>query len=349
MILHVATVDKFIPPFVDLIKKEFNGGEHVFWLKGDFVRYPVERSGSVHLRGRGGWGKLVAFLRLLFLLHASDKVMIHGMFSPKLVRTLSLCPWLLYKCYWFIWGDDLYQYKSHKKTRRALKNEKRRRFVIRRIGHLVTYIKGDVELARKWYSATGVYHECLMYLSNVVKPENLDSAKKVSTEGRVNVLLGNSAALSNNHFDAMERFLPYRNEDIRIFAPLSYGDKSNVEMVVSRGKDLFGEKFIPITEFVPYDDYLNFLKTIDIGVFNHKRQQAMGNTISLIGMGKTVYMRKDVPQWNFLVSLGLVLKDVENFSMDFIGCEDIDKNKRIVQVFFSRGNLINQLSRIFEG
>jgi hypothetical protein len=41
----------------------------------------------------------------------------------------------------------------------------------------------------------------------------------------LSILLGNSADPSNNHVEALERLLPYRDQDIKIYAPLSYGDQ----------------------------------------------------------------------------------------------------------------------------
>lgn len=42
----------------------------------------------------------------------------------------------------------------------------------------------------------------------------------------------------------------------------------------------------PIVDFMDFNEYINFLSTIDIAIFNHKRQQGMGNIITLLGMGK---------------------------------------------------------------
>ena len=44
-----------------------------------------------------------------------------------------------------------------------------RRPAIKRMGNFVTYIKGDYELAKKWYGCAGRWHECLLYTSNVYK------------------------------------------------------------------------------------------------------------------------------------------------------------------------------------
>ena len=45
----------------------------------------------------------------------------------------------------------------------------------------------------------------------------------------------------------------------------------------------FWRKFKPLVDFMPFDEYLNLLAKVDIAIFNHKRQQAMGNTTILLG------------------------------------------------------------------
>src|SRR5690606_28770612 len=103
-----------------------------------------------------------------------------------------------------------------------------RRFVIQRVGHLVTYIPGDLELARKWYGARGKYHECLMYLSNTIGPQIEPVVlQEVADRGSVNILVGNSADPTNNHIDSLQKLLSFKDHDLKIYAPLSYGDKSH--------------------------------------------------------------------------------------------------------------------------
>ena len=349
MILHVAGLNKFIPPFIGLVKEEFNEENHRFWLARSLENYPVRQEDDIYVCGVSIIASVRGYARLIWQLHAARKVMLHGLFNIRVVLLLAIFPWLLPKCYWVIWGGDLYQYKSAKKSWRFRVKEPLRRFVIRRFGHLVTYIKGDVELAREWYGAKGTYHECLMYLSNVVDPSLIAEPSVESKNASLNILVGNSANPSNNHFEALERLLPYKDENIKIYVPLSYGDQAHAERVIERGKAWFGEKLIPLTEFKPFDQYLDFLKTVDMAIFNHQRQQAMGNTIKLLGMGKTVFMRSDVSQWAFLSNLGLEVCDVERFSPELLEKEKRKKNSSIVGSFFSKDNLVKQLSNVFEG
>lgn len=349
MILHVAGLDKFIPPFVKLIKEEFEEEKHQFWFTGSVQKYPVEQSESVYVCGGGVWRKLAGYAKLVKQLHSARKVMLHGLFNIRVVLVLALCPWVLPKCHWIIWGGDLYQFRKASNTWQSRIKEALRRFVIRRVGHLVTYIDGDVELARQWYGAKGTHHECIMYLSNVVDPKMTLESGHASDHDGLKILLGNSADPSNNHIEALERLLPFKNQPFKIYAPLSYGDQCHAKKVISQGKAWFGDKFVPMTDFMPFEQYLEFLKSLDIAIFNHQRQQAMGNTITLLGMGKTVFMRSDVSHWRFLTGLGIKLNDVEKLELCRIARDEADENARVVYSYFSRATLMKQLANIFEG
>ncbi|ATJ82661.1 4-alpha-L-fucosyltransferase [Halomonas beimenensis] len=350
MILHVAGLDKFIPPFIRLVEENFKKESHRFWLGGVSEVHKIESKKNVYLCRGSHFKKIKAYIILVLQLHAARKVMLHGLFNIRLVLLLALCPWLLPKCYWVIWGGDLYQYKNATKTWRSRVNETLRHFVISRIGHLVTYIEGDVELARQWYGAKGIHHECIMYPSNVFDPSMIAiNNEKKRNNGPLTILVGNSADPSNNHIEALERLLPFKDKNILIFVPLSYGDQGHAKKIIAKGKAWFGEKLVPMTEFMRFEQYLSFLQSIDVAVFNHRRQQAMGNTITLLGMGKTVFMRSDVSHWRFLVDLGIKLNDVEDLSLQALGDVEAQKNASIVHSYFSKTTLVKQFLDIFEG
>jgi hypothetical protein len=129
--------------------------------------------------------------------------------------------------------------------------------------------------------------------------------------------------------------------------PLSYGNLAHAKKVIEQGREWFGDKFFPITSFMPFEQYLALLKSVDIAIFNHKRQQAMGNTITLLGLGKTVYMRSDVSQWEFFKRLEVKVFDISKFDKSYMVTENIVANKIIVRDFFSLQMLISQYNEIF--
>lgn len=343
MILHVVHIEKFIEPFIGFLEKNFDDfNNHEFFLFGDNGKHLIAQRKNIRFAEELN-NKLLAYSDLLRLMYRAEKVILHGLWNMRVILMLSFNPWLLTKCYWVIWGGDLYSYKLAMRTKRWMIGQVFRRFVIKRMGHLVTYIDGDVELARKWYGARGKSHECLMYLSNVFSELEVPPKKSLT----VNIQIGNSADPSNEHFEMLAILKKYRDEDIRIYAPLSYGPKDHAYRVKEEGERIFGKKFVALIDFMPYDEYIRFLGEIDIAMLNHRRQQAMGNTINLLGLGKKVYMRSDVSQWKFFERLGVSVFDIKNFSLaqliDFDGSQNLEK----VQKYFSKDTLITQLKGVF--
>lgn len=348
MILHLINDDKFIPPFIGFLEKNFEdfSDRHEFWIATREERYLTRKETNIfYEEGMGQFSKWVRFVKKLY---QAEKIILHGLFRPRHIQLLAIQPWLLKKCYWIIWGADLY-YRNQDITESCRldvkKNEFFRRVVIRNMGHLITYIEGDADLARAWYGARGEYHECMMY------PSNLYHAYEdvISDEEPIGILVGNSADPSNNHFEILDAIKPYRNENIAIYTPLSYAvqSQSYVDSVIEYGMKHFGSNFFPLVDFMPFDEYLRLLGKIQIALFNHRRQQAMGNTISLLGMGKKVFMRKDVTPWDFFQSIGVEISDIAGMNLDEISEDAKEKNIFIVRALFTEENLVRQYDEIF--
>ena len=342
VILHLMVWDnKFVLPFMEFIRKNFPEGNHHFIIYKNVKESDVPCSPDTDVMP----SLLKRALSLSKFLRQSDKIYIHGLFCNRLMYLLTIQPWILKKCYWVMWGGDLYAHNSLTKDWRWSKNEWLRRFIIKRIGHFVTYIKGDYELAKKWYGANGEYHNCFMYQSNLYKeyavPPKQGDAK--------NILVGHSADRTNNHAEVFERLRPYANQDIQIFCPLSYGPRKHANEIAKLGKEMFGDRFIPIADFLPSEKYLELLGQIDIAVFAHKRQQAMGNTISLLGLGKKLFLSSDTTQWQFLSDLGVKVFDLRHLDLLKLDANDRVNNQHIIKTCLSHEILVLQWRYIFKG
>ena len=342
-IVHICNLDKFIPPFIDFLEEHFDDFEerHVFWVRGDSEKYPYRPRKNIISAPIGRLRSMLSYIRAV---NSADKIILHGLFNANQIRLLSVMPWLHKKCYWVIWGGDLYRRQLAKRTFKWRINEVLRRWIISRIGHLVTHIGGDVDLARKWYGAKGHWHECFMYTSNLF--HKYEGSPKA--DPTINILVGNSADPSNNHEEILERLTQYKNDDIQIYAPLSYGNPAHAEKIAKLGNKLFGDKFTAVTQFMAFNEYMEFLSTIDIAIFNHNRQQAMGNTTTLLGMGKSVYMRSGLSSSQLMRDLGVSVQDVATFKMERISSEIAEINAMIISQYFSHENLASSWRRIFE-
>jgi len=344
MILHVANIDKFIEPFIAFVEDNFEDFErHEFFLLGDNRRYPVLQRGNTRF-AEDYKSRVEVYSEVLKQMYRAEKIILHGLWNNWIVKMLAFNPWLLNKCYWVIWGGDLYSYKLAERTRKWQIHEVFRRIVIKRMGHLVTHINGDYKLAQQWYDAKGEWRECFMYPSNLYQEA---STQSLPHEG-VNILLGNSADPSNNHIEALDKLKRHAVENIRVYCPLSYGDQKYAHKVSDYGASNFGEDFISLREFMPLDRYTELLAKIDIAIFNHKRQQGMGNITTLLGMGKKLYLRKEISTWGFLQGLGVTVFDINSLDFSRIETAISDRNSDVVKNYFSENNLISQLGRIFQ-
>lgn len=341
-ILHICLLDKFIPPFIDFVERNFDFDRHVFVLIGDIVKFPVQISSNIiHLN----LDSRIQYFSLLREMHLAHKIILHSIFFREIVRLLSYTPWLLAKCYWVMWGADLYHYQLRSRDAGEDRYERIRARVIRKMGHFVTTVKGDYELAREWYGAHGEYHECLAYPSNLYKEHIVQTANGAG----LCILLGNSADPSNNHDELFERLIPFKSENVLMYCPLSYGQPEYAKRIAELGKELFGNKFIPLLEFMPFEKYLALLGQIDIAVFAHKRQQALGNTITLLGLGKKVHMRSDVTPWALFDQLGVEVFEFRKFDLSTLNDAVRKHNQARIKSHFSEATLVAQLHDIFEG
>ena len=102
-----------------------------------------------------------------------------------------------------------------------------------------------------------------------------------------------------------------KDEDIKIICPLSYGDEKYREEVIKKGKEIFKEKFHPITEFMNYQQYLELLSKCSVGIFNNNRQQAMGNISALLKIGKKIYLRNNTSMWKEYEKNNLKIFNIE--------------------------------------
>lgn len=329
-IIHIMLLDKFNIPFIDFLQEHFGLINHKFI----FVQKREFKHGMTPDREVTWIDKIEKVSELFKELYCADKIIIHGLWSKYFIGLLLLQPWLLKKCYWVMWGGDFYFPEKQSWIKKQ---------VIKNMGHFITYIKGDYELAKKWYGANGKYHECFMYPSNLYKEYDIKPKKHTT----INIQLGNSADPTNNHIEVLEKLKVYKDKDIKIFTPLSYGNEEYASSVIVKGEELFGEKFVALTNFMVFDKYLEFLAEIDIAIFAHKRQQAMGNIITLLGLGKKVYLRTDVATWQFFLEKEIKVYNIDNIELESISEQIKNQNQQKTKDYFSENNLKKQLKRLF--
>lgn len=73
----------------------------------------------------------------------------------------------------------------------------------------------------------------------------------------------------------------------------------------------------------------------------------MGNAITLLGMGKTLYMRSDVASWGVFESMGVKILDVKNCELQMLPVNVRESNSKLIKERFSESALVREWNDIF--
>ena len=149
-----------------------------------------------------------------------------------------------------------------------------------------------------------------------------------SLNDRVNnndILIGNSASLSNNHLEVFEKLNSLNLKESNIYCPLSYGDNIYAKEILRKGEFFFKDKFKPLLKFMEVKEYNTILKSCGIVIMNHYRQQAVGNVMTMLYLGAKVYLNKKNTLYHYLKRINVIIFSVE----DELNAENKDAFKNL--------------------
>ena len=144
---------------------------------------------------------------------------------------------------------------------------------------------------------------------NCISPKTRDPDSLVVDLNSTRMLVGNSAYMTNNHFDI---FPMIANSGWDVYSPLSYtmkgiGGSTYANNVVSLGCKLMGEHFHPLLEFMSKEEYLKLMATCSVFIFNIYRQQALWNIKMALYIGGCVFMCPRNPAYKYFTSHGIII------------------------------------------
>lgn len=350
MILHLIAYEKFTEDFIKRINHLFDKSEHLFLVFGE---KPDDGIKSVSAKNvvysRDFSNKLSCGLFLMRNILTANKVIIHALFlSDVYLRLLLLLqPIAGNKYFWNIWGYDLYNaYWGREKT--VAREKLRIRFISKL--KAVGYIPGDYEFLRKHYITDAKFY-LASYSYDFFTPEvEVAEADKQT----INILLGNSATEECQYEKAIDMLEKYADKPIKVKCVLSY-PKENLkyrEKIIEYGHKKLGDKFMPLVDFMTYEKYTELLSGIDIAIFNHNRQQALGNIASLLYLGKRVYINPENACKGYFEQMGARVFSTEDLSEEDICKSDCielkDINRKAIDEFFSDEQFKERWRKIFD-
>lgn len=285
-IVHFLHADKFTNGYIKFMQQKENEYEHYFICTKN-EKYKMCEPNIIWLDN----GKDFFSSKVKKILKDANKIIVSGVFGIQ--KNLILYPHnILKKTYLQFWGADFYSYRSTNLFSKRIIYKIFMQICISKCAGIINLIDEDYEELKKVFPNKKPHYVCCV-------PGAPDTEKKfdynkyiMREKNNKNIIIGNSATPENHQIEILECLEHLKNKDIHIFCPLSYGNKEYASEVVKKGEEIFGNKFTGMTEFMKYEEYVEFLSSCDVGIFNNDRQQAMGNIGKLLKMGKKIYLRE---------------------------------------------------------
>jgi len=346
-ILHFFPKEKFTKGFIDFVNKNYEHGEHTFIVYGtsykmDCTEENVVCVDSLHTN----------YFKINKLVKTADRIVVHSGFNTCLLVYLFIRKKIAKKTVMTLFGGELNLFT---KENRGIITKLKRIIVSKLYQNLYGIgfmIDEDYEVLKE--KVNSINQKYIALYINLKEQQVIESLieKKMANDVK-RILVGNSATKSNCHQEAFEALRKYKDENMMIYCPLSYGDDEYADYIQNLGTEIFGDKFIAIRNYMKLEEYLEFLNTIDIAVFNNDRQQALGNINDLLCMGTKVYLRNGTPMWEHYEKSNMIVHDIEEIqNVDFIGFAEHDikeknTNYNEIKAFRDEDSMKEKWSLIF--
>lgn len=336
-ILHLFRTEKFTKDFIHLMR-DIPEEDHTFWVFGEaylneYCTYLKPDNIKYYPRIDIKMNKTSTEREL----QAYDLIIYHGVFEECIIKYFYTHKKLLKKLILYFWGGDKEKLPEDRGERR------KKVYVVRNCLAVATIIPQDYTDLKKKYHLKGK-HFCAIYYSasTIESIDKIMSTPKPYHEA-VHIQVGNSATITNNHLEVLKRLSKFKRDNIKIYAPLSYGDMEYANQVISYGKEIFGDRFIPVQKFMPLEEYCRFLYMMDVAIFGMKRQQAFGNIFIQIQMGCKIYLDRESLLGSYLTQdLGCTVSDMsEILEMDIKKFAEFSEGDRI----HNRAHICERISK----
>lgn len=206
--------------------------------------------------------------------------------------------------------------------------------IINRINYFAPVLMDDYELIIK--NNAGFKPNYFSWNYGALEDNYIKGLEDFQVSG-TDIMIGNSATITNNHLDILQSLKQANIENTKIIIPLNYGDLKYGKLIDNKAKALFGNQVQILNDYLPYDEYLNLIKNCNKVFMGHIRQQAMGNVITLLYFGSKIFFFKESVTYTFLLKSNIKVYLIE----DFVDKpKDFDFDFSIEELTTQRNNLL---------
>lgn len=220
-----------------------------------------------------------------------------------------------------------------------LKKKANDKEVINKINFFAPVLENEFEIITEFFPNQPISFIDWNYLT--LEDDIIKGFENSLIEGS-DMLFGNSANPLNNHLDGFDEIMDFKFYFDNIICPLSYGDKINKERVKNLGSELFGARFIPISDFLDYPDYVKYLLSCKYVFVNSLRQLAMGNIVLMLYLGSYIILDRRNPVYVFFKNKGVEVFSIEDAKAGNLPKINLQSTRKILIEIWGREAILKK-------
>lgn len=248
-------------------------------------------------------------LRLLLTIGPQDLLILHSGRSNDVILALCATPWLWHRSAMICFGGEVRIWTRIAAARDIASRLYRlsQRTVLKRLRAICTLTPAEYVPIRALFPGADNYRRAFMSTSPSAVPAL--APRVASAAGTLRVLLNQSADAGGRHREALEWLSAFRDQNVHVTCPVSFGSRQEAESVIEAGRAILGPKFSWIETKMPYERYRELLReNVDVLVLNHVCQAALGHLYMFLCDGKVAYIRRETPVRGLLGDLGIAVR-----------------------------------------
>lgn len=148
-----------------------------------------------------------------------------------------------------------------------------------------------------------------------------------------NIQVGHCSSILCNHIDTFNRIKKLNLGDRKIITPLSYGANNYyVSSVCRAGYKMFRNNFVPLKKFIPKEDYICYMSSVSMAIFNIDQQSAAGGIKISLWNGAMVFLPEKSIGYEYFRGMGYIVFCIEKDLTQ----ENIEKGLSEEQIMWNR-------------
>lgn len=346
--LHIMPDSIYSKDYMDRINKLYNSNDHYFVItQWDGERGYFLKNGL--LMNRISNNTMITIVKLMIY---AEQVILHSLFIDKKMHVVIaiLSCIMPRKFSWYVWSADLYkEHKAELQIRGIALSKRIKRWcrtrIIRHLHKIIVVADEDYTYAKQTYGTRALMVQA-EYAYNLIDMKTEEKAKDIIT-----ILAGHNASSSLLHKEMYDRLSFLAKEPVEILSMLSYPDMGDyTEKVIKCGYKIFGNKYHPITEWVPYEKYIQMLNQIDVALFEGDCMNGAGNIFNLIYLGTKVYLSEKNSIYHQLKREGIICYSKEKLQQNIfeeLSEEEKQTNKKKIEKILSDEVFIEKWNKVF--